>query len=34
MVRGNGKLNSYIDLVNNDLEKLLKWKSKRATLDN
>jgi len=33
MVRGNGKLKSYIDLVNNDLEKLLKWKSKRATLD-
>lgn len=34
MVRGNGKLKSYIDLVNNDLEKLLKWKSKRATLDS
>jgi len=33
MVRGNGKLKSYIDLVNNDLDKLLKWKSKRATLD-
>lgn len=33
MVRGNGKLKSYIDLVNNDLEKLLKWKSKRAALD-
>mmetsp|Transcript_105686 Transcript_105686/g.187947 ORF Transcript_105686/g.187947 Transcript_105686/m.187947 type:complete len:427 (-) Transcript_105686:97-1377(-) len=32
MVRGNGKLKSYIDLVNNDLDKLLKWKSKRATL--
>merc|ERR1712151_1205766 len=34
MVRGNGKLKSYIDLVNNDLDKLLKWKSKRATLDS
>mmetsp|Transcript_48171 Transcript_48171/g.111601 ORF Transcript_48171/g.111601 Transcript_48171/m.111601 type:complete len:401 (-) Transcript_48171:140-1342(-) len=33
MVRGNGKLKSYIDLVNNDLDKLLKWKSKRSTLD-
>eukprot|EP00930_Biecheleria_cincta_P101103 TRINITY_DN92738_c0_g1_i1.p1 TRINITY_DN92738_c0_g1~~TRINITY_DN92738_c0_g1_i1.p1 ORF type:complete len:408 (-),score=117.24 TRINITY_DN92738_c0_g1_i1:109-1332(-) len=33
MVRGNGKLKSYIDLVNNDLDKLLNWKSKRATLD-
>merc|ERR1712217_744565 len=33
MVRGNGKLKSYIDLVNNDLDKLLKWKSKRMTLD-
>jgi len=33
MVRGNGKLKSFIDLVNNDLEKLLKWKSKRMTLD-
>jgi len=32
MVRGNGKLKSYIDLVNNDLDKLLKWKSRRATL--
>jgi len=34
MVRGNGKLQSYIDLVNNDLDKLLRWKSKRATLDS
>jgi tetratricopeptide (TPR) repeat protein len=34
MVRGNGKLKSYIDLVNNDLDKLLKWKSKRAALDS
>jgi len=33
MVRGNGKLKTYIDLVNHDLEKLLKWKSKRATFD-
>jgi tetratricopeptide (TPR) repeat protein len=33
MVRGNGKLKAYIDLVNNDLDKLLKWKSKRMTLD-
>mmetsp|Transcript_74482 Transcript_74482/g.210043 ORF Transcript_74482/g.210043 Transcript_74482/m.210043 type:complete len:459 (+) Transcript_74482:100-1476(+) len=33
MVRGNGKIKSYIELVNNDLDKLLKWKSKRATLD-
>jgi len=33
MVRGNGKLRAYIDLVNNDLDKLLKWKSKRMTLD-
>merc|ERR1719188_1670604 len=33
IVRGNGKLKSYIDLVNNDLDKLLKWKSKRATLE-
>jgi len=34
MVRGNGKLKNYIDLVNTDLEKLLKWKSKRVTLDS
>jgi len=34
MVRGHGKLKTYIDLVNNDLEKLLKWKSKRMTLEN
>lgn len=34
MVRGNGKLKSYINLVNNDLEKLLKWKSKRVALDD
>lgn len=33
MVRGNGKLKAYIDLVNNDLDKLLKWKSKRMTLE-
>merc|ERR1719272_2490636 len=33
MVRGNGKLKAYIDLVSNDLDKLLKWKSKRMTLD-
>merc|ERR1712000_431840 len=33
MVRGNGKLKNYIDLVNNDLEKLLRWKSKRMTLE-
>ncbi|OLP81004.1 Tetratricopeptide repeat protein 29 [Symbiodinium microadriaticum] len=34
MVRGNGKLKAYINMVNNDLDKLLKWKSKRATLDS
>lgn len=34
MVRGNGKLKHYIDVVNNDLEKLLKWKSKRTALDS
>jgi tetratricopeptide (TPR) repeat protein len=33
MVRGNGKLKAYIGLVNNDLDKLLKWKSKRMTLE-
>lgn len=33
MVRGNGKLNSYIDLVNHDLGKLLRWKSKRVALN-
>lgn len=33
VVRGSGKLRSYIDLVNNDLDKLLKWKSKRQALD-
>merc|ERR1719446_464596 len=33
MVRGNGKLKAYVDLVNNDLDKLLKWKSKRMTLE-
>mmetsp|Transcript_6863 Transcript_6863/g.12102 ORF Transcript_6863/g.12102 Transcript_6863/m.12102 type:complete len:475 (+) Transcript_6863:75-1499(+) len=33
MVRGNGKLRSYIDLINNDLDKLLKWKSKRTGLE-
>lgn len=34
IVRGNGKLKSYIELINHDLDKLLKWKSKRATLDS
>merc|ERR1712032_887826 len=34
MVRGHGKLKTYIDLVNNDLDKLLKWKSKRMTLES
>jgi len=34
MVRGNGKLKAYINMVNHDLDKLLKWKSKRATLDS
>jgi len=34
MVRGNGKLKSYIQLVNHDLEKLLRWKSKRAVMDS
>lgn len=34
MVRGNGKLKAYVDLVNNDLDKLLKWKSKRMTLES
>mmetsp|Transcript_45257 Transcript_45257/g.105606 ORF Transcript_45257/g.105606 Transcript_45257/m.105606 type:complete len:435 (-) Transcript_45257:32-1336(-) len=34
MVRGNGKLKAYINMVNNDLDKLLKWKSKRAALDS
>jgi tetratricopeptide (TPR) repeat protein len=33
IVRGNGKLKAYVDLVNNDLDKLLKWKSKRMTLE-
>lgn len=33
MVRGSGKLKSYVDLVSGDLDKLLRWKSKRATLD-
>jgi tetratricopeptide (TPR) repeat protein len=33
MVRGSGKLQSYIELVNTDLDRLLKWKSKRAALD-
>lgn len=33
MVRGSGKLKSYVDLVSGDLERLLRWKSKRATLD-
>jgi len=34
MARGNGKLNAYIDLVNNDLDRLLKWKSKRMPLES
>jgi tetratricopeptide (TPR) repeat protein len=34
MVRGNGKIKHFIDVVNNDLERLLKWKSKRASLDS
>lgn len=33
MVRGTGKLGSYINVVNNDLERLLTWKSKRSPLD-
>jgi len=33
MVRGNGKIKHFIDIVNNDLERLLKWKSKRSSLD-
>lgn len=27
LLGGNGKLKAYINMVNNDLEKLLKWKS-------
>merc|ERR1711988_1294602 len=34
MVRGNGKIKHFIDIVNNDLERLLKWKSKRVSLDS
>uniref|UniRef100_A0A6U6PGJ7 Tetratricopeptide repeat protein 29 n=1 Tax=Zooxanthella nutricula TaxID=1333877 RepID=A0A6U6PGJ7_9DINO len=33
IVRGHGKLKAYIELVNSDIERLLRWKSKRATLD-
>lgn len=33
MVKGSGKLKLYINLVNNDLPKLLQWKSKRGVLD-
>jgi tetratricopeptide (TPR) repeat protein len=33
IARGKGKLDAYIDMVNNDLGKLLKWKSKRIPLD-
>jgi tetratricopeptide (TPR) repeat protein len=33
MVRGSGKLKSYVDLVNNNLDGLLKWKSKRIALE-
>eukprot|EP00747_Dinoflagellata_sp_TGD_P168980 gnl/TRDRNA2_/TRDRNA2_196716_c0_seq1.p1 gnl/TRDRNA2_/TRDRNA2_196716_c0~~gnl/TRDRNA2_/TRDRNA2_196716_c0_seq1.p1 ORF type:complete len:484 (-),score=119.59 gnl/TRDRNA2_/TRDRNA2_196716_c0_seq1:66-1448(-) len=33
MARGNGRLNAYVDLINNDLDKLLRWKSKRVMLD-
>jgi len=34
MARGNGKLDIYVDLVNNNLDKLLKWKSKRLPLES
>merc|ERR1719456_916229 len=33
MARGNGKLDIYVDLINNNLDKLLKWKSKRLPLE-
>jgi len=33
MARGNGKIDIYIDLVNNNLDKLLKWKARRLPLE-
>merc|ERR1711972_259082 len=33
IVRGARNLKSYIGVVNNDLDKLLRWKSTRASAD-
>jgi len=33
MVRGSGKMQAYVGLVSTDLDKLLRWKSKRQLVD-
>lgn len=34
MARGNGKLDLYMSMVNTNMDKLLKWKSKRIPIDS